>query len=215
MKKKTVLVLFLLLSGSVVWVVKLTKVFDKSGAPPTTRHTPPATLSRHITSTNINDDVDKKTNPTVLKPNSIKMGQGATAEIKIDHGLPKIDWLKGEKYSPVVKQAQANGALGAVTFLVVDDHGVPVPEAAVRGGFYNHGKNGYGFETQTDGNGFVVLQNKCAGDVNFIINKEGYYETCLRYWFFKANYDCVKDGRWIPWNPTIEVTLKQIDLLGN
>jgi len=31
----------------------------------------------------------------------------------------------------------------------------------------------------------------------------------MSYWFFKAGYDCAKDGRWIPWNPTIEVVLKR------
>jgi hypothetical protein len=40
--------------------------------------------------------------------------------------------------------------------------------------------------------------------------KPGFYKSNVTYWFFKNYFDCVKDGRWIPWNPTVEVVLKEI-----
>jgi hypothetical protein len=117
--------------------------------------------------------------------------------------------VKGDKYPAAVIEAQEKGALGAVTFRVVDDRGQTVPDARVRGAFWNHGKKGYDFEQKTDNNGLVALQNTCVGDLNFTIEKDGHYETRLRYWFFKTWFDCVENGQWMPWNPTIEVVLKR------
>ena len=163
----------------------------------------PMAISRSPTATQV------KVNQTVYKPSSIKMGEGATTVVEIDHGLRKIDLVDGDKYPAAVIDAQEKGALGAVTFRVVDDRGLIVPDAIVRGAFWNHGKKGYDFEQTTEGNGLVALQGTCVGDLNFSIVKDGHYETRLRYWFFKACFDCVENGRWIPWNPTIEIVLKE------
>lgn len=129
--------------------------------------------------------------------------------LEIDHKLQRVDFSNEEAYSSDVMRAQQDGALGAITLKVVDQDGHPVSNATVRGGFYNHGKNGYGFNKSVDANGLVELKNLCVEDLNFSIDKDGYYRTSLSYRFFKAGYDCAKDGRWIPWNPTIEVVLKR------
>ena len=152
---------------------------------------------------------DEKPNLTVIKPKSIKMGQGATAEVEIDHGLQAVDFMKGERHSAAVTHARDKGALGAVTFSVIDDRGQPVSGATVKAAFWNHGKEGHEFEETTDENGLVALQDTCVGDLVFSITKDDHYDTRLRYWFFKAHFDCAKNGRWIPWNPTIEVVLKR------
>ena len=149
---------------------------------------------------------------TEKKTTVYRIGNGITYTghvLEIDHGLRPVDILNGEKVPQAIRNAQNHGALAAVTFLVVDDQGVPVPDAVVSGGFWNHGKKGFGFEKQTDDEGMVALQDRCVGDINFIIAKDGYYLTSLCYNFLKGYYDCVQDGRWIPWNPTIEVVLKK------
>ena len=146
---------------------------------------------------------------TAIKPKSIKMGQGSTAVIEIDHGLQAVDFMKGERYPAAVTRAQEKGALGAVTFSIVDDRGQPVSGATVKASFWNHGQKGHDFEKTTDENGLVALQDTCVGDLNFSVMKEGHYKTRLRYWFFKAYFDCAKDGKWMPWNPVIEIVLKR------
>ena len=152
---------------------------------------------------------DEKQTLTVIKPKSIKMGEGATAVIEIDHGLQAVDFMKGDRYSAAVTRAREKGALGAVTFSVVDHRGQPVPGAIAKASFWNHGQKGHDFEKVTDENGLVALQDTCVGDLNFSVTKDGHYDTRLRYWFFKAYFDCAENGRWAPWNPVIEIVLKR------
>jgi hypothetical protein len=147
------------------------------------------------------------TNRIVYRLNRIETSGGTTFEI--DHGLQKIGPLKGGEYPQTLTDAKDRGALGAVTLMVVDDRGEAVPNAVVNGGFWNHGKDGHGFEKLTDADGLVAVRDTCVGDLVFSIEKPGYYRTQLQYWFFKDGFDCVKDGRWIPWNPIIEVVLKR------
>jgi hypothetical protein len=151
----------------------------------------------------------EKPSLTAMKPKSIKMGEGATAVVEIDHGLQAVDLTKGDRYSAAVDKACDKGAQGAVTFSVVDDRGQPVPGATVKAAFSNRRQAGHDFEKTTDENGLVALQDTCVGDLNFRILKDGHYDTRLRYWFFKAWFDCAEDGRWLPWNPVIEIVLKR------
>ena len=109
-----------------------------------------------------------------------------------------------------IKHAVTAGAKAKITLRVVDSKGAPVEGAFVVGGFYNHGKKGHRFEKHTDRNGCVTLEDRCVGDLNFGVSKDGYYTTGTTHWFFKTGFDCVKDGRWIPWNPTVDITLKEI-----
>jgi len=116
---------------------------------------------------------------------------------------------KDEKIPVGVKQALQRGAKAKVTFRVVDSTGKPVEGATVFGGFYNHGKRGYGFKALTDINGLLVQENMCMLDVNYSVEKEGHYRSTGRHWFFTDQTDCVRDGHWIPWNKTLEVVLKE------
>ena len=145
----------------------------------------------------------------VFKPVSITSNQGGRPCIEIAHGLREVNLTGGETYPDEVIKAQQRGADAAITLRVVDSRGQPVQDATVKGAFWNGGLKGFGFRLETDGDGLVSLQNRCVGDLNFSISKENHYDTTLRYWFFKNSYDCVKDGRWMPWNPTVEVVLKE------
>lgn len=108
-----------------------------------------------------------------------------------------------------IRHAVTYGAKAKITLRVVDSKGAPVADALVGGGFYNHDEKGHNFEERTNEKGEVTLEDTCVGDLNFGVMKNGYYSTGTTYWFFKNYFDCVKDRRWIPWNPTVEIVLKE------
>ena len=108
-----------------------------------------------------------------------------------------------------ILKAEKDGISAKITFVVVDDEGQSVPDATVAGGFFNHRRGKHGFSQKTDHKGTVSLEDVCVGDINYKVEKDGYYETRDRYWFFKSGFDCVKDGHWIPWNPAVKVVLKR------
>jgi hypothetical protein len=109
-----------------------------------------------------------------------------------------------------VLKAIQQGAMGKVTFHVCDSVGNPVRDSTVFVGFYLNDQRGNTVEGRTDENGYFTAEKLCSLDANCRITKNGYYRTNFRYYFHKAYTDCVRDGRWIPWNPTVEVVLKEI-----
>lgn len=140
----------------------------------------------------------------IFKPQKVYPKSGRKGILEIDHKLPPIIIHTEE-----MQKGQREGAQGAITLLVVDSEGKPVPDATVRGAFWYSDTKHYSFNVNTDEKGVVSLEDKCTGDLNFSIRKDGYYNTSLRYWFLKHGFDCAKDGRWLPWNPIVEVMLKE------
>ncbi len=145
----------------------------------------------------------------VYKPISLVVGEGATTVVEIDHGLRPVDRFKGERYSDDVEKGKRKGAMGAITVRVVDTTGIPVAGAKVFGGFWSNNPDDRAVAGASDENGEITFEHLCTGDFNFSVTKDGYYRTTLRYWFFKTGFDCAKNGRWLPWNPTLEVVLKE------
>jgi len=141
-------------------------------------------------------------------PTSLRVGEGAQTVYEFDHGLPKLEheWSKTEAH----KTAGRRGAEGKITLRVVDSTGAPVPDASVEAWFWRTYDDGTEVNRQTDSDRLVALGGTSVADMHFTIRKEGHYTTHLRYWFSKRGYDCVKDGRWQPWNPVLAVTLKDI-----
>jgi len=139
----------------------------------------------------------------VYKPKSLQVGQGSETVVEIEHGLSKqlVD-------TPEMRRGVDQGLRGSITLRVVDSSGYPVQGAEIYGGFWNHDRNNPPATGLTDEKGEIHFERNCAGDFNFSITKDGFYKTRLRYWFFKNGYDCAKDGRWLPWNPTVEIVLK-------
>lgn len=135
---------------------------------------------------------------------------GQRQSIEVHDGLEHVNLVKGDKYSREVNKACDEGALAAVTLKVVDEVGDAVADVDVRGGFWNNGAKGHGFNTKTDHDGFVQLSDTCYADMHCELEKAGYYQTALIYNFFQAGFDCARGGRWIPWNPTVEVVIKRI-----
>jgi len=140
----------------------------------------------------------------VYKPKSLQKGQGSETVVEIEHGLSRQ-----LVNTPEMRRGVDRGLLGAITLRVVDSNGRPVQGAEIYGGFWNYDRNNPPATGLTDEKGEIHLERNCAGDFNFSITKDGFYKTRLRYWFFKNGYDCAKDGRWLPWNPTVEIVLKE------
>ncbi len=111
-----------------------------------------------------------------------------------------------------VLEARSQGAETKVVFHVVDDEGRPVKDASVGAVFYMNGKKGYGRKGLTDGDGWFTARQMSVGEVNYWINKDGYYETHGRIWFAGDIYKCgeVKEGKWQPYGKTYETVLKPI-----
>jgi hypothetical protein len=109
--------------------------------------------------------------------------------------------------SPEVKAAKPNGADTKVTLRVGDSRGNPVPGADVQIAFFHRGS--HPANGKTDASGFFTAEHRSGSDVHFYASKDGYYNTQRNYWFYREGKPCAKDGRWIPWNPTLEVVLKE------
>lgn len=109
--------------------------------------------------------------------------------------------------SPDVQAAQRNGAKAKVTLRVVDSRGNPVPDADVKVAFFHRGS--HPVDGKTDENGFFTAEHMSGADVHFHASKEGYYRTYRNYWFYREGKPCAENGRWIPWNPTLEIVLKE------
>jgi len=114
-----------------------------------------------------------------------------------------------EEVKNALQKASRDGAKAKVTFRVTDSQGHPVTNADVRAGFAMMNKADNIVEGKTDTNGLFVAEGLCSGDANFHFTKEGHYQTSLRHWFASYDPNVLKDGKWQPWNPTIEITLKE------
>jgi hypothetical protein len=117
----------------------------------------------------------------------------------------------GKKNLAEVDKACLHGAEAKVTLRVIDSKGRPVPEAEVKVAFSPRdpkeaGKKLTGF---TDKEGLFVATGKTTYDIFYSACKTNFYLTVRKYPFYWRGTECVKDGRWIPWNPTLEVVLKE------
>jgi hypothetical protein len=118
--------------------------------------------------------------------------------------------VRGEPYPAELVHANAYGAPAKIALHVADTKGNSVGGAEVFGAFHGTKNPGEDFKKLTDSDGRLVLESKHAGaKVPFSVKKEGHYGTSQEYWFNRNGWNHVKKGRWIPWNPTVEVTLKE------
>jgi len=113
--------------------------------------------------------------------------------------------------SPEVERAKRHGAQGQVTVRVIDSTGKPVEKAKLSVAFWtsDSSANAVVAEGQTDTNGCYVATGKTIHSMNYTVTKENYYSTEGAYWFYRRGENCIQDGRWLPWNPTNTVVLKE------
>lgn len=117
----------------------------------------------------------------------------------------------GEPNLPGVDKALQHGAEAKVTLRVIDSCGLPVPEANIQIAFFPQDSYEAAKITKglTDKDGLFVVSGKTVDDISFTAIKTNYYVTGQKFHFYWRGTACVKDGRWQPWNPTLEVVLKE------
>jgi len=107
-----------------------------------------------------------------------------------------------------------HGAKFKETIQVVDSVGIPISNATVKVGL-EQGASGKVkvYSGITDTNGCWTVEGYCSRYANYRIKKNGHYETYRERKLFSADYasvnDRIKSGRWQPWNPTVQIVLKE------
>ena len=118
------------------------------------------------------------------------------------------------------ESALRNGAFGRYVYRVVDDGGVPVPNASAHVWFRSYGRpqDKADWVVQTDTNGMFAAEHSFNEQFSVGIDKEGYYHTHVEINYLSMTELPVKDGKWQPYGETRTVVLKQIrqpqDMLG-
>ncbi len=116
-----------------------------------------------------------------------------------------------ESFSPEYKRALQEGAMAKVSLHVKDDSGLPVPNADATVYYDMINKKGTVVCGVTDDKGVFSAEGLCADYAAITVTKQGYYDSRFRYSDIRSrDPERLKDGRWLPWNPTIPVVLKPV-----
>lgn len=145
--------------------------------------------------------------PISYTPNTIVVSNG----IMVVDTREKVP-IHSPEYEPYMHERQkafAEGADAKVTLHVVNQAGHDVPQADVMMIFAFHSRNKPIFG-KTDNKGFFTAEGRLAEEIIYTVDKNGYYNTDTKFWLMDLETRCLKNGRWIPWNPTLQVTLKEI-----
>jgi hypothetical protein len=102
-----------------------------------------------------------------------------------------------------------DGADAKLSFHVTDSKGKNVADSFFHAGFIVTDKKITVKEGTTDENGVFVAEGKAAYEVNYVVEKDGYYMTSGTYKLSQARGADVRGGKWQPWNRTVRVTLKE------
>ncbi len=114
-----------------------------------------------------------------------------------------LNFYAGNAYSSVV--AKAN-----LILTVVDDEGLSVGNALVRGSGWIPGDKSDVFKVTTDEKGQVEIKFKAAVDYGFDIVKEGYYRSFMHYYLSDGTGPKIEDGYWQPNPIKLTVVLKPV-----
>lgn len=117
-----------------------------------------------------------------------------------------------QSYTKEYWHAMHHGAEAKVTIAVADEIGRSVTNANARVFFRmssgpSEGKRAIGV---TDAEGKFMAEGRTTDSVFVAVEKNGYYATHQQYNAASREPERLKDGRWLPWNPTIPVVLKRI-----
>lgn len=115
-----------------------------------------------------------------------------------------------EEYQQEMKRVAIFGARAKVTLHVVDQDGNDVTNADVNIHFSCNGRENKPIKGKTDAKGYFTAADRLTGEIIYIVTKEGYYRTRTVFWLMQRDIRSFENGRWIPWNPTLQVTLKAV-----
>lgn len=110
-----------------------------------------------------------------------------------------------------LENAETDGAMMKMTFVVVDNDNNVVSNAWIQGGMYcDTGVSmGTEFAGYTDGNGRFTISGKTTGQVVYSITKEDHYQTSAEYRFAREE-SRVKNGKWQPYGFEYTAMIKRI-----
>jgi hypothetical protein len=147
-----------------------------------------------------------------------KADANASAMIVVSNGVIVADTREKvppsattyESYLLERKKMAETGAEAKVTLHVVDQDGNDVTNADVNIHFNCNNRRSEPIMGKTDNKGFFTAADRLTGEIIYIVTKKGYYRTRTIFWLMQRDIRSFENGRWIPWNPTLEVTLKEI-----
>ncbi len=106
-----------------------------------------------------------------------------------------------------------------VTLHVVNQDRKPISGMEISAGFWNDAKqDAHCFIKETDESGCITFRSEVIADAEFSNksqhkycqpNLKKYYTTLIRKSYIEASKNS-KDGKWQPWNPTIEMIVKEV-----
>jgi len=115
-------------------------------------------------------------------------------------------------FTPEERMAKQKGARAKFKVHVVDSMRAPVPDANVEVSFITQYTVPVDVQkAESDKDGLCSFEGVSASAVMLRANKEGYYKTEREHYLFiqDAEWNCVKDGKWQPWDATLELVLKE------
>ena len=115
-----------------------------------------------------------------------------------------------ESFSPEYKSALHNGAKAKVTLAVSASDGSPVSNAVLKIRFTLKYDRSDIVEGITDTKGSFTATRATKEFVGGTVEKEDFYQSSFMYHAANRDPERLKDGRWLPWNPTIPVILREI-----
>lgn len=96
-----------------------------------------------------------------------------------------------------------------VTIKVVDQDAVPVEDAEVRVAWWIPSRTAPQQDRViglSDEDGLFTTDGESSGRLTFVVEKNGYYTSRIN----KFDFETTRLRRWMPWNPTVEIELKEI-----
>jgi hypothetical protein len=144
----------------------------------------------------------------LYSPNTIVVSNGvivADMREKVPPSSPDY-----ESYLLERKKIAEHGMDAKVTLHVVDQDGKDVPNADINVHFSCNNRRNEAILGKTDIKGCFTATDRLTGEIIYIVTKEGYYRTRSIFRLMQRDIRSFENGRWIPWNPTLLVTLKEI-----
>ena len=105
-----------------------------------------------------------------------------------------------------IAKAETRGASFKLSFAVKDQYGEPVEGASVVIGAFQRGPS-RSFHGRTDVSGIATITGFGTGELLVTITNGLYYGVHFRYEFYDPYFECAENGRWLPWNPLLPVTM--------